>query len=356
MFYVKQLEIGCLRLGGIGDALELAMFAVAIRRKYPDCNITLFVRTQEAADILKGRKDIKHIRIVHTDVWVIELLRICNSQEFDIIYDNRYVTRVFYKDEERFADDKKKTDEAFKEYAPYYNTMPMRCNELGRKWPGSNRDLALKTACLKGDDNDSKISLSGYDSKFIPLLDGKQYVTIHNASHKARGSKSWSMQHWVEFTWLLRNKGYVVIQLGAFGDKAVKGAINMTEKLSIKESAAMIKGAQFHVDTESGLVHIAKSVGTRSIVLFGPTPLNFFAYKENVNIEPPGNCKGCWWTSGLWIYECPRSHAVPIKCVDLITPNMVMGKVFTQIEHGSLRDLADDDQPQYFLKRKLSFE
>lgn len=329
---MEHLEIGCLRLGGLGDTLELSMLIVAIKRKYPDSNITMFVRTTVAADLIRGRKDIKYIRVTGTNIWIIELLKICSSQEFDIVYDCRYVTRVFYKDEKRFADDKKKTDEMFQKYAPYYHTFPMRCNELGKKWTESNRRLSLTTACLIGDDNDSKIVLTEEDEKFIPLLENRKYITVHNGSDEARGSKCWATKNWVALTKILKDKGYAVIQLGRKGDDIIEGAINMVAKLTIKESTAIIKYAQFHIDTECGLVHIANAVKTRCIVLFGPTPLHFFAYKDNINIETPFHCKGCWWTSGFWFRECPRISFLSDTCMDYITPEIVMQKGVEEIE------------------------
>lgn len=324
---MKPIEIGCLRLGGLGDTLELSMLAVAIKRKYPNSNITIYVRTTVAADLLKGHKDIKYIRVTGTNIWLIELLKICSRREFDIVYDCRYVTRVFYKDEKRFAEDKKKTDEMFKKYAPYYHTFPMRCNELGKRWKDSNRELSRITACVSGDDNDSHIAFKDEDSSFMPLLEGRKYITIHNGSDTARGSKCWDVKNWIKLTSILRGKGYSVIQLGRKGDDCIDGSINMVGRLTIKQSAALIKNAWLHIDTECGLVHIAKAVNTRSIVLFGPTPVHFFAYKENVNIETPFHCKGCWWTSGFWFKDCPRKASLPKTCMNHITPEIVMERM-----------------------------
>lgn len=321
---MKHLKIACLRLGGIGDSLESANFAVAVKRKYPDSDITVFVRDRVSADMLVGHEAVKETRVLYrTNRWILELLKICCSKEFDIIYDNRYVTRTFYKDEKRFAEDKKKTDEAFNKYASYYHVFPMRNNELAKfKWKESNRALSLHTACLEGNDNDAKISL-----KYSEVIKKKKYVTIHNGDDVARGSKCWTTSHWKVLTKMLQGEGYAVIQLGRKGDEVVKGADNLVGKLPIKSSATIIKDAEFHIDTESGLVHIANAVKTKSIVLFGPTPISFFGYKDNINIQTPSECNNCWWTHGFWWRKCPKTQDTPSQCMTSITPSLVMDAV-----------------------------
>jgi ADP-heptose:LPS heptosyltransferase len=50
-------------------------------------------------------------------------------------------------------------------------------------------------------------------------------------------------------------------------------------------------------------VHLAACYGRRSLVVFGPTPSNYFGYSNNININPL-KCGNCWWMDDLWMDRC----------------------------------------------------
>lgn len=54
--------------------------------------------------------------------------------------------------------------------------------------------------------------------------------------------------------------------------------INLQGKTSLKESAQLVKQAQFCVGNDTGLPHIAESVGTPALVILGPTGEQFGFY------------------------------------------------------------------------------
>jgi ADP-heptose:LPS heptosyltransferase len=93
-------------------------------------------------------------------------------------------------------------------------------------------------------------------------------------------------------------------------------------KTTMPEVAAIIASAELHLDNESGLVHMAACLGTRSCVLFGPTDADYFGYPQNINIRP-GCCGGCWWTTDSWMDQCPRGFATA-PCMDSIAPEDVV--------------------------------
>jgi hypothetical protein len=72
-----------------------------------------------------------------------------------------------------------------------------------------------------------------------------------------------------------------------------------------------LQHAARHIDNEGGLVHLARCFGTRSTVVFGPTPIDYFGYEENQNI-PPSAYGGCWFITESWMSHCPRGFATPI--------------------------------------------
>jgi ADP-heptose:LPS heptosyltransferase len=80
-----------------------------------------------------------------------------------------------------------------------------------------------------------------------------------------------------------------------------------------------------HIDNEGGLVHIAACLGTTSVVIFGPTSADYFAYLDNINVRPPV-CGDCWWTTKNWMDICPLGHKQPL-CMYEQTPLAIMNAI-----------------------------
>lgn len=111
---------------------------------------------------------------------------------------------------------------------------------------------------------------------------------------------------------LLRAEGYVVAQVGVLHDELIEGAFDF-RGTTFDEAAHLLKNSHCHIGTEGGLIHLARAINTRSVVLFGPTPVDFFGYPQNINLVE-GNCSGCWRATKNWFISCPIGFA-PAKCM-----------------------------------------
>lgn len=104
-------------------------------------------------------------------------------------------------------------------------------------------------------------------------------------------------------------------------DRNFRGAIGLPE------SALLLAGALLHVDTEGGLVHLARAVGTPAAVFFGPTHPEFFSYEGNVALLPAEPCLNCYWSTNTWMAICPlrkpkictETHSVPVASAKILT-------------------------------------
>jgi len=168
----------------------------------------------------------------------------------------------------------------------------------------------------------------------IPFFPGKQslriiisllkkpYVTVHHGfdllflpprtrNTDYSSTKNISVQQWSQIVSLIRKQGIDVIQLGIAEEEKIEGVSHyLNGQTSIEETGLLIKHSLCHIDTEGGLVHLANAVHTRCVVLFGPTPVEFFGYPQNINLEPLG-CKACWFATQNWLIECPRHTSGP---------------------------------------------
>lgn len=163
-------------------------------------------------------------------------------------------------------------------------------------------------------------------------LPNKRYITIHNGFNKiqehlvGKGKAATKCYpRFDELVTLLRQRfpALPIVQLGTQTSAVIKGAdFNLKDLTTLPETAEIIRGSVFHIDVESGLVHLAACLGTKSCVIFGPTDHEFFAYQGNVNVAP-SFCGGCWWTSDDWLSNCPRGFA-EARCMSEQSPQAVL--------------------------------
>jgi SAM-dependent methyltransferase len=164
--------------------------------------------------------------------------------------------------------------------------------------------------------------LSKQSLRVVGSLLTKRYVTVHHGfdvlflpartrNTDYSSTKNLSMQQWRQIVSLIRKQGIDVIQLGVAEEEKIEGVtFYLNGQTSLEETGLLIKHSLCHIDTEGGLVHLANAVHTRCVVLFGPTPVEFFGYPQNINLEPSG-CKVCWFATQNWLIECPRHTSGP---------------------------------------------
>lgn len=147
-----------------------------------------------------------------------------------------------------------------------------------------------------------------------------KYITVHDGWDNnfnlaaERPTKALPYSTWVALVKHIKEQvpDIQIVQLGGKTGADIPGVdFNFRDMISFKESAAVIAGSLLHIDAESGLVHLATSIGTKSLVVFGPTNIDWFGYDININI-PPRQCGNCWWSSDTWMDTCPLGHKHPV--------------------------------------------
>jgi ADP-heptose:LPS heptosyltransferase/SAM-dependent methyltransferase len=166
------------------------------------------------------------------------------------------------------------------------------------------------------------------------------YITVHDGfdttAPLAAGTatKLWPLEHWASFVAEFKRvfPQIAVVQLGAGKSRSIAGVdVNLIGRTTLDQAAWLLKRAALHIDTDSGLVHLAKFVHTRSIVLFGPTDADFYGYDGNCNIVS-SRCGKCWWSTPDWLARCPRGLKQP-DCMASIAPASVLDQAHRHLEH-----------------------
>ncbi|MGL6098100.1 MAG: glycosyltransferase family 9 protein, partial [Fusobacteriaceae bacterium] len=82
--------------------------------------------------------------------------------------------------------------------------------------------------------------------------------------------------------------------------------INLTGKLSLKESGALLSKGKFLVTNDSGPFHIGRGVGCKTFVIFGPTDPGMFELGDkDTLIYREETCSPCSLHGDK---ECPKKH------------------------------------------------
>ena len=141
-------------------------------------------------------------------------------------------------------------------------------------------------------------------------------------------AKVWPFEYFEKFVSMFKEK-YPNIDVIQLGDNQAPKIKNIDKYILGEEFgtvAHVLNNSLLHIDIEGGLVHMASQLGTKCIVLFGPTPIE---YSNNINIKA-GNCHNCY---GVYkdTYKCARDMERP-ECMYSITPKMVMENVNTYLK------------------------
>jgi len=143
-------------------------------------------------------------------------------------------------------------------------------------------------------------------------------------------AKAWLIGYWNE---LVSKLNIPCVQIGAGRNCIIiKGTeLNLVDKLTIKQSAEVLKKALFHIDIEGGLAILNHHLGGRTAVLFGPTSLETHALEGNLNIVN-NTCKDCPCEPDVkgvhhGIYMRKNKIACTMQCMKELKPNFVISKL-----------------------------
>ena len=83
------------------------------------------------------------------------------------------------------------------------------------------------------------------------------------------------------------------------GDIKIENADRCFMGINFELTKYILANSLLHVGCEGGLIHLATQLGTKCLVLFGFTPVEYFGYKQNINLVSDV-CTPCMaiWESG----------------------------------------------------------
>lgn len=296
-----------IRPGGIGDMAMLLPTIAAVKRAVPDICLDVVCEKRNSGVLKLAHKD---IGLYLYESQPVRLIRALVANNYDVVID----TEQFHHFSALFA---------VMSRAPVrigFSINPARFSlytHLVRYDPGgyeaSQFGQLMKPLGL--DDVDCR--LHGILKDCCPSLD----LRVHDAIREIAGGgryvvlcpgssnhyKRWSVSNFVEVMEGLRGMGLPTVLIGGAGDvcrceslgceAAVRKLkwVSCAGRLSLEESATVIKNAALFVGCDSGPTHLATCLGTPSVALFGPSDAGKWADSSEIhqvvqNLPPCGPC------------------------------------------------------------------
>lgn len=162
-------------------------------------------------------------------------------------------------------------------------------------------------------------------------LEKKKYITINRGADSMGRSgmqtKVWPKEYYEEFIRMFKEvyPDICVVQLGTASNERIAGVDQYVLGRTMEVTKWMLKKSILHIDCEGGLVHLATQLGTKCVVLFGPTPMIMYAYPQNINLVS-SKCSNCMGTHKDWAFTCLKDASKALCMYDL-TPEIVFENV-----------------------------
>lgn len=324
-------KILIIRPGGIGDAVLLIPSIIAIKKKYPSVSIDILAEKRNF-EVFSLCREVNRVFLYDRPIEFLYAIR----GRYDIVIDTEQWHRL-------------SAVIARLTRAPV--SIGYATNERKKLFthpiPYSHEDYEVDSflnlvSPLVGkvffDQNKPFLSVpsevTGRGSSLLQTLLGHKVVAVFPGG--SIPERRWGVERFHETAKMLTGKGYGIVILGGKreireGDEISRGldnVMNLCGRLSLIETAAILKEVSMLITGDSGLMHIAYGLGTRVVALFGPGIEKKWAPrgKGNIVINKKVNCSPC--TSFGYTSRCKKNS----ECMNQITVKEVFEKTTDLLE------------------------
>ncbi|MFA5072412.1 MAG: lipopolysaccharide heptosyltransferase II [Nitrospirota bacterium] len=165
----------------------------------------------------------------------------------------------------------------------------------------------------------------------------KKIVALHPFS--AVVERGWPIENFAHVASVLEGEGYVPVILGGKKDvpsfQNIKNVfpsavIDCVGKLTLRETAALLKRSSFFLGNDSGIMHIAAAIGVPLVAIFGPqSPVKFGPWSAHATaLYKHFPCSPC---RQKFFRECKPSERFRPFCIEEITVEDVMRELKTRL-------------------------
>ncbi|MGD9212620.1 MAG: glycosyltransferase family 9 protein [Desulfobacteraceae bacterium] len=317
----KRLKLLIIRFSSFGDIILTTPVLAAIKAKYPHAVIDFLVM-DKFADAISGNPHIDNLILFEKKchqglAGLVRFARKLRSNRYDQIIDLhaklRSIILSFFIRVPVFRYRKRR----------FYKTIGVKLRLMRYQVDNSivnNYFGAVQHLKISATKESLRFDYSQEDSEKIAAYTG----CVVLAPGAANATKKWPVNYFAQLGCLLKEK---IIILGGAEDAADgeeicrrvgDNCLNLAGKLTLKQSGALIARAKYIVCNDSGPFHMARGVGARAFVFFGPTDPNMFTFDRNTILIYAGLfCSPCSLHGDP---RCPLDH---FNCMVSLTPEKV---------------------------------
>jgi lipopolysaccharide heptosyltransferase II len=329
-------KILVVRLSSIGDIILTTPLLRSLREKYPQARISFLIK-KPFADLLtyspyinelitfdkkegfRGLRRIKHqLKEQHFDVyldihknWRSRYLRLGLGVKLATTYP-KYILRrtlmIWFK-----INLYQKTNPV---YLRYFESV----RRLNIHYDGKGTDIHIPSeATVKVKDTLFNLGFR-FDRPLVIICPGATYF-----------NKRWKSEGFTEVARYLVHKksAFIIIHGGkedtglckGIADAIGSGATSLAGKLSLTDSAALLRLSSLVIANDSGLLHLAQSQKRPVVGIYGPTTreLGFFPIEQNSTVvEVSLPCRPC---TPKGLNKCPKKH---FRCMNDVSAERVI--------------------------------
>jgi len=314
-------KILIIRSGGIGDVLMSTPLVKAIRHNYPKSEITYFVGNW-SKDALKDNPNINKL-YTYDDLIIIrmnisgirKIIKEMKKEHFDLCFNLekswhwgilsylfKIPTRIgFNRKGEGFAYNLSTPFKGKKYELEYYLDL---ARLLNLNIPTNKMEVCLTKQEL--------IKAKKYLKGAIGLAPGGADNPAQQAS-----IKRWPLENYKQLIQNLPKQKFILFggknDLETCNQLQTRNTINLAGKLTLKESAAVMKQCKVIITHDAGPMHLAAASKSHLIALFGPTQALRFAPRDAITLQTQS--KPCYTIYGTFERKDNYMGEIPVEKV-----------------------------------------
>ncbi len=235
-----------------GDIVACEPISRHMRKKHPGAYIIWCV-SQPYRELVDSNPNVNYTLCV---CCVIEWMRFAKTSLFDEIVDLHIDNRLCHRCQQRLNKFSGNMGVTQQNYYEYGNLLHIFSKCAGLECPQESPNIYICKSTI---------------AKINGLRLAAPYAVIHCISENAK--RNWRVQGWEELVkWLYETQQIHVIEVGLNAALSSSGTAGYTElcgKLSLLETAEVIRRAKLFIGIDSGPAHLANAVGTKGVILIG---------------------------------------------------------------------------------------
>jgi lipopolysaccharide heptosyltransferase II len=328
------MRILILRLSSMGDIVLATPVLEVLKNKYPECEIH-WVVNKKFEEAVNTNPLINKLMIFKDKAGLKKLRSDLSATSYDLIFDlhkNRKTNYLVSGKKNVFSYNKRVFDrfmlvvfkKAYKQIIPIKDMYFSALEKAGIETAGNFKP---RFGLLKEIETRTVKEYDLHNLNYIAFIPGASYQT-----------KAWPAQYFAELAKRITasgglNRKIIILGRGSAEESVSKiirqgcgeGCVDLTGKLNLQQTAAVLKFADIVVTNDNGPMHLAECFGKKIIAIFGSTTeeFGFFPYSTNYKVVENSELK-CRPCTHYGRKKCPKGH---FKCMTDIKPDQIYEEI-----------------------------